>query len=57
VRQAAEDQIEKSALADGILDKARENARTNVTGLLAGLGFKNVQVGSGGIETVRDSQF
>jgi Protein of unknown function (DUF4230) len=57
VRQAAEDQIEKSALADGILDKARENAKSSVTALLTGLGFKNVQVGSGGIETVRDSQF
>lgn len=57
VRQVAEDQIEKAALADGVLDKARENARTSVTALLMGLGFKNVQVGSGGIVAARSSQF
>jgi len=44
VRQAAEDQITKSALADGILDRAGENARSNVSALLAGLGFKKVDV-------------
>jgi hypothetical protein len=44
VRQVAEDQITKAALEDGILNKARENARTGVSALLAGLGFKNVDV-------------
>lgn len=44
VRQAAEDQIAKSALEDGILDRAGENARGNVSALLAGLGFKKVDV-------------
>jgi hypothetical protein len=43
-RQAAEDQITKAAVEDGILDKARENARANVTALLQGLGFKSVRV-------------
>lgn len=43
-RQAAEDQITKAALDDGILDKARQNARSGVTALLAGLGFKQVTV-------------
>jgi hypothetical protein len=57
VRQVAEDEIEKAALSDGILAKARDNARTSVTALLVGLGFKNVQVGSGGIETIPNSQF
>ncbi len=44
VRQAAEEQITKAALADGILDKARENARGNVGALLTGLGFKRADV-------------
>jgi len=57
VRQVAEDQIEKAALADGVLDKARENARTSVTALLEGLGFKKVQVGTSGIVTAGDSPF
>jgi hypothetical protein len=44
VRQAAEQQMTQAALADGILDKARQNARTSVTTLLEGLGFKQVDV-------------
>ena len=44
VRQAAEEQIAKAALEDGILDKARQNARSSVTSLLQGLGFKSVSV-------------
>jgi hypothetical protein len=44
VRQAAEQQLTQAALADGILDKARQNARTGIAALLAGLGFKNVDV-------------
>jgi hypothetical protein len=44
VRLAAEQQIGKAALDDGILDKARQNARTSVTALLYGLGFHTVDV-------------
>lgn len=43
-RLAAEQQITKAALADGILDKARQNARVAVTGLLYALGFRKVDV-------------
>jgi len=44
VRQTAEQQIGQAALADGILEKARVNARASVTALLYGLGFKSVAV-------------
>jgi hypothetical protein len=44
VRLAAEQQIAQAALDDGILDKARANARTSVTALLYGLGFHTVDV-------------
>ena len=44
VRQLAEQQIAQAALDDGILDKARQNARTSVTALLYGLGFRTVVV-------------
>jgi hypothetical protein len=44
VRQAAEQQITQAALTDGILDKARQNARNSVTALLYGLGFHRVDV-------------
>jgi hypothetical protein len=44
VRQAAEQQIVQAALSDGILDKARANARSSVTALLYGLGFRTVDV-------------
>ena len=44
VRQAAEQQIEQAAIADGILEKARVNARANVTSLLYALGFRTVDV-------------
>ena len=44
VRQAAEEQITQAAVADGILDKARQNARNSVTALLYGLGFHTVEV-------------
>ena len=43
-RQMAEQQIKQAALDDGILDKAKQNARASVTALLYGLGFKDVQV-------------
>jgi len=38
------EQIAKAAVEDGILDKAKTNARTSVTALLEGLGFKTVDV-------------
>ncbi len=44
VRQTAEQQIGQAALDDGILDKARQNARTSVTALLYQLGFRTVDV-------------
>lgn len=44
VRQTAELQIAQAALDDGILEKARQNARTSVTALLYGLGFRTVVV-------------
>ena len=40
----AEQQIAQAALDDGILEKARQNARTSVTALLYGLGFRTVDV-------------
>lgn len=43
-RQAAEQQITKAALDDGILEKARANAKISVTGLLYALGFRGVDV-------------
>jgi Protein of unknown function (DUF4230) len=44
VRQKAEQQIRDGALADGILQKAAQNAQTTVKSMLMGLGFENVQV-------------
>ncbi len=44
VRQTAEQQFTQAALDDGVLDKARQNARTGVTALLSGLGFHHVNV-------------
>lgn len=43
-RARAQDQLQKAALADGILDTARKNARSTVTTLLYGLGFNEVDV-------------
>ena len=43
-RAKAEQQLQKSALDDGILDAARKNARATITTLLYGLGFQNVDV-------------
>jgi hypothetical protein len=45
-RKAAESQIEQAAIADGILDKARVNAKASVETLLYGLGFHSVDVHS-----------
>jgi hypothetical protein len=44
VRLAAEQQFTQSALADGVLDKARQNARVSVGALLYGLGFGRIQI-------------
>ena len=44
VRRIAEQQIAQAALDDGILEKARQNARTSVTALLYGLRFRTVDV-------------
>jgi hypothetical protein len=44
VRRAAEDQFTQAALADGVLDRARQNARASVSALLRGLGFQQVDV-------------
>jgi transposase len=44
VRQAAEQQVTKAAMADGILEKAHTNAQAAVTTLLYGLGFHSVTV-------------
>ncbi len=43
-RAKAQQQLEAAALADGILDAARKNARSTVTALLYGLGFQTVDV-------------
>jgi hypothetical protein len=43
-RAKAEQQLQASALSDGILDTASKNARATVTTLLYGLGFHDVNV-------------
>jgi hypothetical protein len=43
VRQRAEQQLHDSALQDGILNTAQQNARATLAGLLKGLGFENVE--------------
>lgn len=43
-RARAQDQLQKDALGDGILDAARKNARATITTLLYGLGFQHVEV-------------
>jgi hypothetical protein len=43
-RAKAQDQLEKAALQDGILDAARKNARATVSMLLYSLGFERVEV-------------
>lgn len=43
-RAKAEQQLQQTALSDGILDAARKNARAAVTTLLYGLGFQKVDV-------------
>jgi hypothetical protein len=43
-RAKAEQQLQQTALADGILDAARKNARATITTLLYSLGFQQVDV-------------
>lgn len=43
-RARAQQQLQQTALSDGILDAARKNARSTVTTLLYGLGFQQVDV-------------
>jgi hypothetical protein len=43
-RAKAEQQLQQSALGDGILDTASKNARATITTLLYSLGFKQVDV-------------
>ena len=43
-RAKAQEQLQQAALADGILDAARKNARATVTALLYSLGFQAVDV-------------
>ena len=43
-RSKAQQQLQAAALADGILDAARKNARATVTTLLYSLGFQTVDV-------------
>jgi hypothetical protein len=44
VRARAQDQLQQTALGDGILDAARRNAHATVTALLYSLGFDQVDV-------------
>jgi len=43
VRQAAERQLQESAMADGILRTAQQNAASTITSLLQGLGFETIE--------------
>ncbi|MFY9558652.1 MAG: DUF4230 domain-containing protein [Terriglobales bacterium] len=43
VREEAERDLRRSALADGILQKAQENARSTITSLVQSMGFEEVQ--------------
>ncbi len=43
-RARAQDQLQQTALGDGILDAARRNTRATVTALLSSLGFEQVDV-------------
>ena len=43
VRQQAEHELEQSALADGILNTAQQNARSTLTSMLSALGFQKIE--------------
>jgi hypothetical protein len=44
VRAKAQQDLQQSAIADGILDTARKNASATLTTMMLGLGFEQVQV-------------
>jgi hypothetical protein len=44
VREEAERQLEAAALQDGILKTAAENARSTISGMLEGFGFREVEI-------------
>jgi Protein of unknown function (DUF4230) len=44
VRKVAEKQLQESALQDGILKTAAENARGTILSLLQGLGFREIEI-------------
>jgi hypothetical protein len=43
VRQEAERELQESALADGVLRTAQQNATSTITSLLQGLGFEKIE--------------
>ena len=43
-RTKAQQQLQAAALADGILDAARKNARATISALLFSFGFQHVEV-------------
>ena len=43
VRQEAEQELNRSALADGILQKAQDNARSTLTSLVQSMGFETIE--------------
>ena len=44
VREEAERQLQQAALQDGILKTAADNARSTISGMLQGFGFREVEV-------------
>jgi hypothetical protein len=44
VREEAERQLQQAALQDGILKKASDNARSTISGMLQGFGFREVDI-------------
>jgi len=44
VRQEAERQLQQAALQDGILKTAADNARSTISGMLQGFGFREVEI-------------
>jgi hypothetical protein len=44
VREEAERQLQQAALQDGILKTAGDNARSTITGMLQGFGFREVEI-------------
>jgi hypothetical protein len=44
VREEAERQLQQAALQDGILKTASDNARNTISGMLQGLGFREIEI-------------